>query len=87
MVQFEILDPMDSIDKSYLCWTQGSVMDPRNFQMILHLYIFFYFRFLIDVNKIGNIQVLSEISEKDESFQYFNRINFSLQMSLDQHLC
>lgn len=42
-------------------------MDPRNFQMILDLYIFFYFNFLINVKKISNIQVLSEVNETDES--------------------
>lgn len=68
IMQLNLLGPMDLIDKSYSCWAQGSVMDPRNFQMILGLYIFFYFKFLINVNKISNIQVLSEISETDETF-------------------
>lgn len=67
MVPFNHLGPMDLIDKSYLFWTQGSVMDPRNFQIILDLYIFFCFKFLINVNKISNMQVLSEINETDKS--------------------
>lgn len=67
VVQFKHLGPMDLIDKSYLFWTQGSVMDPRNFQIILDLYVFFCFKFLINVNKISNMQVLSEINETDKS--------------------
>lgn len=55
MVHFNDLGSMDLIDKSYLCWSQGSVMDPRHFQIILDLHIFFYFKFLIHVNKISNI--------------------------------
>lgn len=67
MVHFNYLGSLDLIDKSYLIWIQGSVMDPRNFQIILDLCILFYFKFLINVNKISSIQVLSEISETDES--------------------